>query len=146
MGVCSSFLLLVSMWQIEVIWVCLQNGWVYGLPFGFETHNYWLAHDFWFTLIFASWALLAVSLILEPRETFVPTRIEKTTAKFNISTLLYAIVASAIAWFLLWFAYDVMKVWQFLEPLVFANLALAICLIVFVILGGIEQLKKVRRR
>ena len=143
MCVCSSFLLLVSLWQIEVIWVCLQNGWVYGLPFGFETYNYWLAHDFWFTLIFASWVLLAVSLILEPRGSFAPARSEKTTAKFNISSLLYAIVASGIAWFLLWFVYDVMKVWQFLKPLVFANLALAICLIVFVILGGIEQLKKI---
>ena len=144
-GVCSSFLLLVSMWQIEVIWVCLQNGWVYGLPFGFETYNYWLAHDFWFTLIFASWVLLAVSLILGPRGAFSRARSEKTTAKFNISTLLYAIVASGIAWFLLWFAYDLLKFWQFLKPLVFANLALAICLIVFVILGGIGQLKKALR-
>ena len=64
-------------------------------------------------------------------------------AEFNIFTLLYAIVTSGIAWFLLWLAYDVMEVWQFLKPLVFANLALAVCLIVFVILGGIEQLKKV---
>ena len=130
------------MWQIEIIWISLQNGWVYGLPFGFETYNYWLVHDFWFTLIFASWVLLAVSIMLEPRGTSAHARSEKTTAKFNISTLLYAIVTSGIAWFLLWFAYDVMEIWQFLKPRTFTNLALAICLIVFVILGGIEQLKK----
>jgi len=143
LAVCSSFLLLVSMWQIEIIWICLQNGWLYELPFGFETYNYWLAHDFWFTLIFASWLLLAVSLMLGPRGTSVHAWSEETTVEFNIFTLLYAIVTSGIAWFLLWFAYDVMEIWRFLEPWTFTNLALAICLIVFVILGGIKQLKKV---
>jgi len=63
--------------------------------------------------------------------------------EFNISTLLYAIVVSGIAWFLLWFTYDVMEISQFLNPGTFTNLTLAICLIVFVSLGGIEQLKKV---
>ena len=141
LGVCSSFLLLLSMWQIEIIWICLQNDWVYGLPFGFETYNYWLAHDFWFTLIFLSWVLLAVSLILEHRGNFAHARNIRTASRFNFSTLLYAIVTSGIAWFLLWFVYDVKEIWQFLKPGVFTNLALAICLIVFVILGGIEQLK-----
>jgi len=64
-------------------------------------------------------------------------------SEFNVSALLYAIVTSAIAWFLLWFAYDTMEISQSLNPLSFTNLALAICLIVFVILGGVEQLKKV---
>jgi len=63
--------------------------------------------------------------------------------KFNISPLLYAIITSGIAWFLLWFAYDVMEISQFLNSGTFTNLALAICLIIFVILGGIEQLKNV---
>jgi len=36
-----------------------------------------------------------------------------------------------------------MEISQSLNPLSFTNLALAICLIVFVILGGVEQLKKV---
>ena len=67
-------------------------------------------------------------------------------AESSILPLLYAIVTSGIAWFLLWFVYDVMKIWQFLKPLAFANLALATCLIVFVILGGVGQLKKVLRR
>jgi len=67
-------------------------------------------------------------------------------AESNVRPLLYAIVTSGIAWFLLWFVYDIMKIWQFLKPLVFANLALAICLIVFVILGGIKQLKKALSR
>lgn len=61
--------------------------------------------------------------------------------KVNISPLLYAIVASGIAWFFLWFAYDVMRIWHFLKPLTFANLGIVICLIAFVIFGGIEQLK-----
>jgi len=140
---CSSFLLLVSMWQIEIIWICLQNGWIYGLPFGFETYNYWLAHDFWFTLIFTSWVLLATSLMLEYRRTSPHARSEKTTTEFNILTLLYAIVTSGIAWFLLWFAYDIMEIWHFLKSGTFTNLALTICLIVFVIFVGIEQLKEV---
>jgi len=64
-------------------------------------------------------------------------------SEFNVSTLLYAIVTSTIAWFLLWFAYDIMEISQFLNPMTFTNLAFAICLIVFVILRGIGQLKKV---
>jgi hypothetical protein len=51
--------LMVSLWQIEEIWRSLQNGWVYGLPFGFSTYNYWFAHDFWFIVIFLSFVLLA---------------------------------------------------------------------------------------
>ena len=66
--------------------------------------------------------------------------------EFDIPSLLYAIIASGIAWFLLWLVYDIMKIWQFLKPLAFTNLTLAICLIVFVILGGIEQLKKALRK
>jgi len=66
--------------------------------------------------------------------------------EFNVFTLLYAVVASGTAWFLLWFVYDFMEIWQFLKPGAFINLALAICLVVFVILGGIEQLKKALRR
>jgi len=68
--------------------------------------------------------------------------------KINVSGLLYATVASIIIWFLLWFAYDIMKVSQGLNSATFANLTVATCLIVFVILllglGGIEPQKKAR--
>ena len=80
------------------------------------------------------------------RGTFTHARSEMTMAESNILPLLYATVTSGIEWFLLWFVYDVMKIRQFLKPLAFANLALAVCLIVFVILGGIGQLKKVLKR
>ena len=83
--------------------------------------------------------------MLEPRGTSAHARSERTTAEFNVSALLYAMVISGIAWFLLWFVYDVMETWQFLKPGAFTNLASAMCLIVFVILGGIEKLKKVAR-
>jgi hypothetical protein len=63
--------------------------------------------------------------------------------KINISGLLYAIVTSAIVWFLLWFAYDAMKISQFLSVAAFINLDVTICLIVFLTLvwalRGIEQ-------
>ncbi len=63
--------------------------------------------------------------------------------KINISGLLYAIVASVIVWFLLWFAYDAMEISQFLSVATFRNLDVTICLVVFLTLvwalGGIEQ-------
>jgi len=63
-------------------------------------------------------------------------------SKINIFGVLYVIVISIIVWFLLWFAYDVIKIWEVLNPLTFTNLAVAICLIVFLAFGGIKQLKK----
>lgn len=68
---------------------------------------------------------------------------EITMVRINISGLLYAIVTSAIVWFLLWFAYDVFKISQFLGVGAFINLDVTICLIVFLTLvwalGGIER-------
>ncbi len=63
--------------------------------------------------------------------------------KSKIADLLYVIVATGIAWFLLWFGYSVLEIWRFFTSWVFLNLALAISLIVFTTLGGIKQLKQV---
>jgi len=56
----SLALLLVSLWQVEEIWRSLQNGWLYNLPFGLSTPNYWFAHDFWFLIIGLSWVLMLI--------------------------------------------------------------------------------------
>lgn len=54
----SLALAMASMWQIEEIWRSLQNGWVYGLPFGASTWNYWFAHDIWFVVWAFSYGML----------------------------------------------------------------------------------------
>jgi len=56
--------LLLALWQIEEIWRSLQNGWLYNLPFGQATANYWLAHDFWFIAIGVSWVLMFLSWVI----------------------------------------------------------------------------------
>jgi len=66
---------------------------------------------------------------------------ERTMGEIDISALLYAIATAGIAWFLLWAAYEVMEIVRFLSPAAFTNIALAMCLIIFVIFGGIKQLK-----
>ena len=51
---------LVCKWQIEEVWRSFQNGWVYNLPFLFSTPNYWLAHDFLWTVESIANAVLVV--------------------------------------------------------------------------------------
>jgi len=70
----SLALAMVSMWQIEEIWRSLQNGWVYGLPFGHATSDYWFAHDIWFTLWAFSYGML---LILVLGLTMMVTKLER---------------------------------------------------------------------
>lgn len=81
-------------------------------------------------------------LIRSPEVTkWLRARGERTMGEIDISALLYAIAAAGIAWFLLWAAYDVMEIVRFLSPATFTNITLAMCLIIFVIFGGIKQLK-----
>ena len=67
-------------------------------------------------------------------------------AQFKIPTyvtraLLYSIAAGGIAWFLLWFAYDVIEIRQSLNVATFRNLVLAICLIVILGVGAICRVR-----
>lgn len=69
--------------------------------------------------------------------------------KVNISRVrvfLFAITVSAVVWFLLWFAYDVAEIWRNLKSVTYQNLAIAICLIVFLLVGGIKQLSKALKK
>lgn len=59
----SLALAMASMWQIEEIWRSLQNGWVYGLPFGLSTGNYWFAHDVWFVVWAFSYGMLIIMVL-----------------------------------------------------------------------------------
>jgi len=59
----SLALAMASMWQIEEIWRSLQNGWIYGLPFGNATWNYWLAHDIWFVVWACSYGTLVILVL-----------------------------------------------------------------------------------
>ena len=60
----SLCLLLVSMWQIEMIWISIQNGWSYNLPFNIlgygGSYDWWFWHDLWFVLIFISYLLITI--------------------------------------------------------------------------------------
>lgn len=61
----SLTLMLAGMWQIEVIWVCMQNGWTYQLPFNsHNSANLWFWHDIWFGVMFISWVMLALPLVI----------------------------------------------------------------------------------
>ena len=53
----------VCMWQIEEIWRSLQNDWVYNLPWGAWTRDYWGSHDWLFVFMFAAMIVQALCVV-----------------------------------------------------------------------------------
>ena len=61
----STAVFMVGLWQIEEIWRSVQNNWLYHLPFGYASSNYWLAHDYILVIMGFVWFIqLFVAVVL----------------------------------------------------------------------------------
>jgi len=61
-AVFNTVLFVASLWQVEYIISCAENGWQYDSPFHLWQSDIWFAHDVWYTVLaiqFAVWVLVS---------------------------------------------------------------------------------------
>lgn len=62
----SLSLMLVSLWQIEMIWVCHRRNQAYVIPFNsHKSRDLWFWHDLWFVFIVVSWIVMYFLFTIE---------------------------------------------------------------------------------
>jgi hypothetical protein len=59
----SAILLIVSVWQLEIIFIDIDRHYPYCYPFDiYCTYEYWIVRDIWYFFIFFSWALVIYAI------------------------------------------------------------------------------------